>query len=149
MRAFDLTEKTIMAKTRIGSVTFLLGLLVCLSLRLSGQATALPTGGYCTASESLLAGPCFAFHGRMSGPGVDNIQVRIWRIGTHRLLGVPYGACDVPDDLLRLLDQGNDIYADIVAHPLTPLKPGAMQFVCVVSASKMVTRRRSLDVTGH
>jgi hypothetical protein len=91
-----------------------------------------------------LVGDCFTIHGRMQA-GNGTPSIRIWRVGTKRMLGVPEGDEDgdpdvasLPDVIYRtnILDQA--MFADFVVCPLTKEKPGAMQLVCVESATHLV-----------
>jgi len=68
--------------------------------------------------------------------GSDNIAVRIWPVGTKRLLGYADGAlrCEFPRGVMDELAAGRQLYADIVVRPITEPRPGVMQFVCVAAA---------------
>lgn len=67
---------------------------------------------------------------------------RIWIVGTKRVLGIHQnqeGVPDAPDKLLgNLMDPDRVVFADFAVEPLTPYRPGVMQFVRVLSASKIV-----------
>jgi hypothetical protein len=73
--------------------------------------------------------------------------LRIWRVGTKRILGVADsegdigGGCVLPDTLAKLVRVGTWIYADFVLRPTTPERPGWMQMVCVASAKRIVVIR--------
>ena len=94
-----------------------------------------------------LEGRCFSIRGRMS---VSNgaPSVRIWRVGTKRLLGVSEqrfyieGYCNLPDSIRNRLSWDADLFADFVVCPFTRQAPGVMQLICVDSATNMVTRSR-------
>lgn len=103
--------------------------------------------------NSRLVGECFITHGRMSFyNGTHNI--RLWPIGTHRLLGVEYvpGSVENPTDEhpdgiywmpVELSDTstfGVEIYGDFDVCPLSKKRPGAMQFVCVESARNLTVK---------
>jgi len=93
-----------------------------------------------------LVGECFHVHGRVyianGGP-----QMRIWRVGTDRVLGVvPSEDEIIPDKLNKALfnDAGelaNDVYGDFDVCPFTKRKPEEMQMVCVESASHLVVKK--------
>ena len=100
-----------------------------------------------------LVGECFTVHGRMSFyNGTHN--VRIWPIGTHRLLGVEYvpGSIDNPTEehpdgvywmpiaLSKISTFGLEIYGDFDVCPLAKKRKGAMQFVCVESAKHLIVK---------
>jgi hypothetical protein len=86
-------------------------------------------------------GDCRAVRGRLSVTK-GTPDVRIWPVGTKRLLGVsgleehPF----VPDRLLAKIKATDAIFGDFVVCPLTPERPGEMQLVCVQSASNLVVR---------
>jgi len=79
-------------------------------------------------------------HGRLTYYN-GNPSTRIWIVGTKRLLGVRESDGEVahmPTRLRDLMSWGREIFADFVVEPVTPYKPGVMQMVRVVSASKIV-----------
>ena len=114
------------------------GLLLLVAVS-SAHASEIPVNEICTRSGDPFVGPCFTVHGRMTAGG-DNIVVRIWPVGTHRLFGYADGAlqCAFPSSVMTLLQTGQSVYADIIVRPVTDSRPGFMQFVCVSSASKIV-----------
>ncbi len=75
--------------------------------------------------------------------GADNIVVRIWPVGTKRLLGYADGAlkCGFPQGVMDTLAAGHQVYADIVVRPVTESRPGVMQFVCVAAAHNITTSK--------
>jgi hypothetical protein len=86
---------------------------------------------------------CFTLRGRVF---VSNgtPSLRIWRVGTDRILGVfdPENEI-VPDNLAKRLDgYGVEVYGDFEVCPFTKSKPDEMQMVCVESASRLVAKRR-------
>lgn len=91
-----------------------------------------------------VVGECFTFHGRLRlGNGTP--AVRIWRIGTSRILGVHQvmGSDGVevfllPKSLRARLDWGVSYFGDFESCPLTKEKQGEMQVVCVESVSNLV-----------
>ena len=96
-----------------------------------------------------LAGQCFEIRGRayVSNGTPD---LRIWRVGTNRILGVTASATAddaedpiVPKKLLRA--QGippNDhfVFGDFEVCPFTPEREGYMQMVCVERADNLVIK---------
>lgn len=84
--------------------------------------------------------------------------MRIWPIGSKRLLGVlPSEDEDVPEALISLFHNEGDgayIYGTFEACPLTTEQPGQMQFVCIRSARGMTVvpmakpQRRPLTSVG-
>jgi hypothetical protein len=91
---------------------------------------------------------CFTVHGRL---GVYNgIPIRIWMVGTRRLLGVKDatgGGVTVQPEIQILLSRGEPgetvVYGDYEVCPLSKPHPGWMQFVCIESAAHLVAQRRS------
>ena len=89
-----------------------------------------------------LVGPCFSVRGRMrmtnGGPAI-----RIWRIGTDRILGVwepREGEPNVewiPDAIYKQMDYGHQLFANFEVCPLTRERAGEMQTVCVASATNI------------
>jgi hypothetical protein len=73
----------------------------------------------------------------------------MWIIGTRRLLGVDdfKNAKDdrpevpwIPANLESRYGPGIDVFGDFEVCPLSKEKPGEMQFVCVESATHLVTK---------
>jgi len=72
-------------------------------------------------------------------------SIRLWPIGTDRLLGVSEGQSltgyqSLPESLRATLDRRREIYADFVVCPFAPSEPEVMRLVCVDSATNIVTR---------
>jgi hypothetical protein len=85
-----------------------------------------------------LAGACFTVHGRMSLHN-GTPTIRIWRIGTDRILGVHDFI--VPESIASKLNWDNAAYGDFYVCPFTRQTPEAMQIVCVESASKVIYKK--------
>ena len=78
--------------------------------------------------------------------------VRIWEMGTHRVLGVGRagdGLAQLPDSIRALWSGKNPdanwnsvIYGDFRVCALAPTRPGRMQLVKVVGARRLVLRPR-------
>ena len=89
---------------------------------------------------------CFVVHGRATfGPGTP--ALRIWLIGTKRMLGVTAGPiADNADDPIApksmlKFDTGNErVFGDFEVCPFTVEQKGKMRMVCVQSASKIVVQ---------
>ncbi len=125
------------------------GATVAAALLLAASATALaeepapPCKGAATVVDA-----CFTVHGRL---GVYNgIPIRIWLVGTQRMLGVKDatgGGVTVRPEIQTLLSQGEPgetvVYGDYEVCPLSKPHPGWMQFVCIESASHLVARHRA------
>ena len=95
-----------------------------------------------------LVGPCFQLHGKMF-PSNGSPALRIWRVGTNRVLGVWYseeadpgpGVIDLPPNVQKLMRPTPwiaGICGDFTLCPFTKSRPGWMQFVCVADASDLV-----------
>jgi len=103
------------------------------------------------ATSAKRVGECFAVHGRMmsctSAP-----SVRIWIVGTRRVLGVADAEGDVAGDdvlagrlkweMLALPPCAKAAWGDFSVCPLTPDRPGVMRRVCLAEAKKLTIRER-------
>jgi hypothetical protein len=91
----------------------------------------------CRGNNSVVA-DCYSVHGRMFlANGTPSL--RIWPVGTNRLLGVmPSEQEIIPVELRQWLNFGMWVYGNFEVCPFTSLKSGYMQFVCVESASNIV-----------
>ncbi len=75
-------------------------------------------------------------------------SVRIWRVGTRRILGVSEqrfaveGYCNLPAAIASRLSWDSDLFADLVVCPFTHERPGVMQLLCVDAAANVVVRPR-------
>jgi hypothetical protein len=91
-------------------------------------------------------GQCFSVHGRVTyGPGTP--ALRIWRIGTNRMLGITAGAVAddaddpiLPKEMQQFKTGVEGVYGDFEVCPFTSEKPGSMQMVCVESATHLVVQ---------
>ena len=89
-----------------------------------------------------LVGPCFTVRGR-AALYHGSPTIRIWKIGTKRLLGVTGTRCQppdcrpMPDDVRARLEWDRPLFADFLVCPFTRPRPGVMQMVCVESASRL------------
>ena len=103
----------------------------------------------CEGAPQIVA-ECFTVHGRLS-LYQGNPSFRIWRIGTHQILGVldtaTQGSSEspwLPPAVVRLwkIDPNRmAVYADYLVCPLSRARTGEMQYVCVEAASHLVARR--------
>ncbi len=88
----------------------------------------------------MLSGPCFKIRGRMSLYN-GTLNIRIWPVGTNRMLGIGEGKFllndyeNLPKDLEQQLNRENAMFADFTVD-----KPGHMRQVCVESAENMTIR---------
>jgi len=102
-----------------------------------------------------IAASCYWTHGRLQyGNGTP--ALRLWKIGTNRLLGMYSGPSvntrgddngdnenpELPENVSKLLDPTkNIIYADFEVCPLQPERPGAMQAACIESAKNIFVEK--------
>jgi len=87
---------------------------------------------------------CYSIHGRIN-LGADTIRLRLWPIGTDRLLGVKGGPNidDAGEPIFPQnlkLNQNDVIYGDFEVCPFTQERKGTMRFVCIESAYNLVTK---------
>ncbi len=96
---------------------------------------------------------CYWTHGRL-GCGNGTPSCRLWKVGTHRLLGILSGPSELgkddldnehpefPKNVERALALGtpnqNRIFADFEVCPLEPDVPGVMQSACIEAAKNIV-----------
>ena len=91
-------------------------------------------------------GACYSVHGRLSR-GADTVVLRLWSVGTKRMLGITRGPTlddagfPIWPQSLKFTSGDEDIYGDFEVCPFTPERKGAMQFVCIESASNLVVKR--------
>ena len=102
----------------------------------------------CEASPQRV-GKCFWIHGRL-GAWNGSPTFRIWRVGTHRILGVNTAANEGDDELeprppevLKATPKGADLfstslYGDYRVCPFTRSRSGWMQYVCIAKATHLV-----------
>ena len=110
-----------------------------------GSIPAFTATAKCKGNPKVV-GACYTVHGRLS-PGADTVTVRLWPVGTTRMLGVPAGP--IPDDADAPITPKNltftpadcPIYGDFEVCPFTPERKGAMQMVCIESANHLVMKR--------
>ena len=104
--------------------------------------------GLAAAAKSCKSDPkvvalCFMVHGKMYNANGGSVA-RIWKVGTRRVLGVTR---DLPKSLDAYMGDFDDVlYADFLVCPYTKEKAGAMQLVCVESATHIVKGRRPRSV---
>jgi hypothetical protein len=120
---------------------------IAASVILAVLSSAKPAGG---APPIKAAGPCHVVRGRLAIWN-GNPAVRIWPVGTNRMLGVATaeGEADgdglVPRQVQRLIDPAPEetvVYGDYEVCPLTRLRPGRMQMVFIAKAAHLTPARR-------
>jgi len=101
------------------------------------------------------AASCYWTHGRLQyGNGTP--ALRLWKIGTNRLLGIYSGPSvntrgddngdnehpELPENVSRRLDPAKSIiYADFEICPLQPERAGVMQPACIESAKNIFAEK--------
>jgi hypothetical protein len=93
-----------------------------------------------------LVGACYLVHGRATF-GAGTPALRIWPVGTKRMLGVTAGpiADDAdkpicPKEMLVFITGDERLFGDFEVCPFTPERKGSMQMVCVESAKNLVIK---------
>jgi hypothetical protein len=93
-----------------------------------------------------IIGACYSVHGRVT-LGADTVRLWLWPVGTNRMLGVTAGP--TPDDAddpiypqsLKFNSGDEAIYGDFEVCPFTLERKGAMQLVCIETASNLIVKR--------
>jgi hypothetical protein len=82
---------------------------------------------------------CRRVHGRLQATN-GSPSFRIWVVGTKRILGVAgdEGHELLPPGLRQEVGLERIIYGDFEVCPVTPMRPGEMQRVCVNSGQRLV-----------
>ena len=87
--------------------------------------------------------PCFTHHGRLSSQ--NGIALKVWLIGTTRVVGLENDVDDLPATVRKYLDLSSPahsyIYGDFSICPLEPDVPGHLRHVCVTGAHKLVVQK--------
>jgi hypothetical protein len=102
-------------------------------------------------SRPEVVGKCFNVHGRLSVYN-GTPSIRLWPLGTKRLLGVidpadvsnAPGETILPLDIKNKLDWDKDVFGDFIVCPMTRQQPGRMQTVCIDSGKNLVVREHKL-----
>jgi hypothetical protein len=97
-----------------------------------------PSYGACKTDPDII-GACFTVHGRLSAWN-GTPPMRIWRVGTKRVLGVPNEI--LPEEVANRMDWGIEAYGDFMVCPFTQERPGEMQMVCIESAENVIYKKR-------
>jgi len=86
--------------------------------------------------------PCAKRHGRLSSQ--NGIPLRLWLIGTTRVVALENNVDALPSEINRYLDMTSDdhsyIFGDFVVCPLAPYTPGQMGRACVTDAERLVVQ---------
>jgi hypothetical protein len=120
-------------------------MLTCAAAASGQQQSAVHNGKRGCKGNPKVVGECFKIHGRaFVSDGTPDL--RIWQVGTKRVLGVTASAIAddaedpiAPDNLLRALDADKHfVFGDFELCPFTQERGGQMQMVCVERAENLV-----------
>ena len=120
-------------------------LLIVTTLLLLFPVSLLATERPCSANP-MVSGTPFVIHGRLSFYN-GNPTLRLWQIGTRRLLGVSdgrfkkYGYANIPESISTKVDFETDLYGDFEVYPFTDAVPGVMQLICIESGRHLVVKQ--------
>jgi hypothetical protein len=113
---------------------------------------------YRCSKDPHIIGECFSLHGRLTT--MANSRIKLWRIGTNRILGVQYpgdmpevggGFVELPANIQKAWDEdyNDDIFADFRVCPFTKSEPGIQQYVCIDSAEHVFVRKACYTSEGY
>ena len=97
-----------------------------------------PSYAACKTDPDII-GACFMVHGRLSAWN-GTPTLRIWRIGTKRILGVSNEI--LPEALSEKMGWEIEAYGDFLVCPFSEERPGEMQSVCVETAENVLYKKR-------
>jgi hypothetical protein len=89
-----------------------------------------------------VVGSCFTVHGRLSLYN-GNPGIRIWWIGTKRILGVTGGEGEetLPQEMKDQLADNVFVYGDFLVCAFTKERAGYMRYVCIESGKNLIVRK--------
>jgi hypothetical protein len=93
-------------------------------------------------TDARLVGPCYTVRGRLTLSN-GTPSVRIWVVGTKRILGVsegrfsPDGYEALPRPVPEELSWDKFYFGDYTVCPFTPQQVGVMQLVCVAGVNRL------------
>jgi len=132
-------------------LTLTVSILALTTLPIASNITAAP-GRHIPCKTSANAAMCYWTHGRL-GFYNGTPALRLWKIGTHRLLGIYSGPSvdrygldnenpELPAKVERVFNPlQNRIFADFEVCPLEAQRPHAMQAACIESAKNIVVAK--------
>ena len=85
-------------------------------------------------------GACFTLRGKLTAWN-GSPTLRIWRVGTKRILGVNDDE-PLPADLQSHMNWDVEAWGDFTVCPFTRERPGVMQIVCIESSKQVVYKAR-------
>ena len=97
------------------------------------------------------AASCYWTRGRLAVYNGGPPNIRVWKIGTKRILGIESGpnyneaveeenGPDLPPNVLRVLEPHALVFADFEVCPLEAARPRHMQHACIEAAKNIVVR---------
>ena len=90
-------------------------------------------------SDPDIVDACFKVHGRLSA-GNGTPTMRIWRMGTNRILGVHDDI--MPEALTSKMGWDVEAYGDFDVCPFTQERPGEMRMVCIEKAENVFFKEK-------
>ena len=125
-----------------------ISLLLIISAGVSAKSPSQEVAEKSCREHPQLIGKCFVVRGRLS---VYNgaPALRLWRIGTRRVLGISEqrfkvpGYRNLPESLARQLNGDNEVRGDFLVCPFTRVRSHVMQLVCVESARNLSVQKRN------
>ena len=139
-------QRRVLCEENMKTVRLILALLLFTFLFFSKSGGAETEKKKPCKEHPMLSGPCFKIRGRMSLFN-GNFPIRIWPVGTHRMLAIGQGEFllndyeNLPEVLEKQLNWHNAMFADFTVCPFTPDEPGHMRQVCVESAENISLRK--------
>lgn len=110
---------------------------LCLGLVLA----LMTSGSLACQTEQVRGSKCFVLRGRVFLSN-GTPSMRISPVGSDHILGVlPAENEDAPQSIKQAVTFDQSVTADMEVCPLSPAKAGAMQMVCIRSASNMAFQK--------
>ena len=117
-----------------------IGLLCLVLLCLSTAAAAEEENNKCEGRPDIV-NSCFSIRGRLSYSN-GSPSARIWRVGTHRMLGIHND--ELPKEIEdKMLNFDTELWGEFKVCPFTQEQPEHMQFVCVESWRNLKAKQRN------
>ena len=130
---------TLFGRRTLGISMKTIGLLSLVLLCLSNAAAA-EENIKCEGRADIV-NSCFTIRGRLSYSN-GSPSARIWRVGTHRMLGIRND--ELPKEIEdKMLNFDTELWGEFKVCPLTQEQPEHMQFVCIESWRNLKARQRN------
>lgn len=121
----------------------LTAIVLLLGAPLSAAGFESPVDSPCKGHPAVV-GPCFTVHGRVSA-GNGTPAIRLWPVGSHRLLGVSDEGENLPQCVSAHLSDATVVFGDFLICPFAPDRPGVMRSACIESVSNLVVQEYRRD----